>query len=102
MLGGNIYELDNTITGLNTIWADSIQGVPAEYYSTVRSDIQTQIDAIIYNPTTRGETGPKGDARIQGIQGFTVPKGDQGQGIQGIQGFTGPKGDQGDRGLQGI
>ena len=32
MLGGNIYELDNTITGLNTIWADTIQGIPAENF----------------------------------------------------------------------
>ena len=48
MLGGDIYELDNTITGLNTIWADTIQGTPAEYFSNVRSNLQTQIDNIVY------------------------------------------------------
>ena len=73
MLGGDIYELDNTITGLNTIWADTIQGTPADYFSNVRSNIQTQIDNIVYTPSTvgaKGDTGPQGPVGPQGLQGL--------------------------------
>ena len=100
MLGGDIYELDNTITGLNTIWADTIQGTPADYFSDVRSNIQTQIDNINWNPST---VGPKGDTGPQGIQGIAGTNGTNGlQGIQGIAGTNGTNGAKGDTGPQGI
>jgi hypothetical protein len=97
MLGGDIYELDNTITGLNTVWADTIQGTPADYFSNVRSNIQTQIDNIVYNPSTvgpKGDVGPQGPIGPQGIQGIA--------GINGIDGTNGTNGSKGDQGLQGI
>ena len=46
MLGDEIYDLNNTITGLNTVW---------EYYTGIRSNLQTQIDNIVI---TAGAVGP--------------------------------------------
>jgi hypothetical protein len=74
----NPYEIDNTISGLNTVWADTIQGVPAEYFTNVRSNLQNQIDTIVYTPTTvgpKGDTGAVGPIGPIGYTGLTGPTG---------------------------
>ena len=94
MLGNDAYELDNTITGLNSVWADQIQGVPAEYFTNVRSNLQTQIDNIVYNPSTIGPKGDTGSVGPQGPIGYTGPMGDTGPiGPTGPQGIQGPSAD---------
>ena len=46
MLGRDIYERNNTITGLDSIYADIIQGNPVEYFENITSNIQSQINLI--------------------------------------------------------
>jgi hypothetical protein len=98
----NPYEIDNTISGLNTIWADSINGVPGDYFTDITSNVQAQIDRIIYNPTIRGPQGPQG---VQGPIGPVGPMGPMGYtgsiGPQGTQGPIGPIGPQGPMGYTG-
>jgi len=74
----NPYEIDNTISGLNTVWADTIQGVPAEYFTNVRSNLQQQIDSIAYNPSVAGPKGDTGPVGPIGPIGYTGPVGQTG------------------------
>ena len=48
MLGGDIYEINNTITKLVSIYADEIQGTRCKYYENITSNIQ---DKKIYYVT---------------------------------------------------
>ena len=58
MLGGDLYERNNTIPGLVSIYADEIYGNPAEYFENIRTNIQDQLDYITsHYPTTAGPTG---------------------------------------------
>ena len=45
-LGGDINDLQPTITGLKTVWCDEFQGNDGQYFTDVRDNIQHQIDVL--------------------------------------------------------
>ena len=66
MIGIDTYESSvNTITGLDTIYVDEINGVPGQYFNGIRSNIQDQLDTIAL------KEGPTGFTGVTGVTGVT-------------------------------
>ena len=77
-LFGDIYNINDTITGLNNFYADSLNDIPSStinYISNARSDIQDQIDVLygaIAGATVLNITDTSGLLVYQFLSGYGI------------------------------